>query len=397
METNAVVLAVRNRKAVILAKGGIYEVIPNQGYYAGERIAWKCRKTGSAILRRSLTIAACLVLLLTSSVIVGTKYLPWTYISVALGETSVQYCLNARNEVLSADADTEEGQAILEQVAVMPYESLEGTIERTLSALQQLNKEETPVLVEISPRFGDGSQVEKTVTEAGGASEMEMVLEKTPWQDRGRPNDLPREMEQENPPAQPEGFTQPAPKNDGTAPEGQESLAMTPANQDPPVQAPLSQGGEAWKENEQGLPPDDSMSPRQEDPAEQQEAALPSDPAPAVNPESHAPISSEPAPAADSTEPKLPDNPQGAAAPEPAAKEVAILTQAPPMESQPQQGEETRPASISASPEEQRIEQTVPKHLPAAGAEKDMNRASAPQDIQGGQATQDRPPSPSQP
>ena len=73
METNAVVLAVRNQKAVILAKGGIYEEIPNQGYYAGERIVWKCKKTASAILRRSLTIAACLVFLLTSSVIAGAK------------------------------------------------------------------------------------------------------------------------------------------------------------------------------------------------------------------------------------------------------------------------------------------------------------------------------------
>ncbi len=400
METNAVVLAVRNQKAVILAKGGIYEEIPNQGYYAGERIVWKCKKTASAILRRSLTIAACLVFLLTSSVIAGAKYLPWTYVSVALGETSVQYCLNARNEVLSADADTEEGQAILEQVAVMPYESLEGTMERTLSALQQINKEETPVFVEISPRFGDGSQVEKTVTEVGGTSEMEMVLEKTPWQDRGRPNDLPREMEQENPPTPPEQFTQPSPGNNEIvpAPESQEkSAAMAPVNQALPAQAPLLQSGETWKENEPGMPPDSIVPLLQGNPVVQQEAALPSDPVPAMNPESHAPISIEPASAADSKEPKYLDSQQGAAAPETAAKEEAILAQALPPEAHPRLKEEARPAPISASPEEQRMEQTVPEHLPGAGGEQNMNHAPSTQDMQGGQASQARPPSPTQP
>ena len=400
METNAVVLAVRNQKAVILAKGGIYEEIPNQGYYAGERIVWKCKKTASAILRRSLTIAACLVFLLTSSVIAGAKYLPWTYVSVALGETSVQYCLNARNEVLSADADTDEGQAILEQVAVMPYESLEGTMERTLSALQQLYKEETPVLVEISPRFGDGSQVEKTVTEAGSASEMEMVLEKTPWQDRGGPNDPPREMEPENPPTPPEQFTQSSPGNNEIvpAPESQENpAAMAPVNQAPPAQVPLLQSGETWKENEPGMPPDRTIPLLQDKPAGQQGASLLSDPAPVMNPESHAPISIEPAPAADSTEPKLPDNPQGAAAPETAAKEEAILAQALPPEAQPRQKEEARPAPISASPEEQRMDQTVPEHLAGAGGEQNMNRAPSTQDMQGGQASQACPPSPTQP
>ena len=228
MQANAVVLAVRNRKAVILANGGIYEEIPNQGYHVSEKIVWKCKKTASAVLRRSLMIAACLALLLTTSVAAGTKYLPWTYVSVALGETTVQYCLNARNEVLSAEADSEEGQTVLEQVAVSPYESIEDTMTRTLKVMRQDQAEEAPVHVEIASRFGDGKRAEDAVAEAGKAAEMEMTLEQVPWQDRGRPIDQPPDADQEKRPQPTDQQEQPMQeKREELPPAGAEGIPGT--------------------------------------------------------------------------------------------------------------------------------------------------------------------------
>ncbi len=254
MQANAVILAVRNRRAVILESGGIYEEIPNQGYSVGERIEWTHKKNALPVtrLRKGLMIAACLVLLLTSSVLAGAKYLPWTYVSVALGETSVRYCLNARNEVLSAQADTGDGQTILEQVAVSPYEPIEETMTRTLNAMRQDQAEEAPVHVEIASRFGDGKRAEDAVAEAGKAAEMEMTLEQVPWQEKSRPKEQPPEADedgrpqpadrQENSPSMsneplessnsPESFvTEPASKNEMKPP--QETAGETrPRQQD---------------------------------------------------------------------------------------------------------------------------------------------------------------------
>ena len=259
MQANAVVLAVRNRKAVILANGGIYEEIPNQGYHAGEKIVWKCKKTASAALRRGLMIAACLVLLLTSSVAAGTKYLPWTYVSVALGETTVQYCLNARNEVLSAQADTEEGQTVLEKVAVSPYESIEETMTRTLKAMRQDQTEDAPVHVEIASRFGDGQRAEDAVAEAGKAAEMEMTLEQVPWQDRGRPMDHPPEESLEHRPQPTDQQEQPMQeKHEELPPAGAADIpGADRMEQRPPDEDTKTDFQGFFTENASAFPPDD--------------------------------------------------------------------------------------------------------------------------------------------
>ena len=136
--SNAVVIATDHGKAILLISGGIFREVKDRQYYVGQRLEWDEEKSvhTAHVLRRGLLIAACLVLLLSSSTFAVTKYVPWTVVSVALGETSIQYRVNVRNEVLSVATDTEEGLAILDTVSAEPYEPLQAAMERTLSAIQ---------------------------------------------------------------------------------------------------------------------------------------------------------------------------------------------------------------------------------------------------------------------
>ena len=190
---SAVVMATDHGKAILLISGGIFREVKNRQYYVGQRLNWDEEKSlrSAHVLRRGLLIAACFVLLLTSSAYAVTKYVPLTMVSVALGETSIQYRLNALNEVLSAEADTEEGQAILETVSTEPYEPLQTAMERTLSAIQEETEADAPVLVEIAPRFGDGKQAEEAVEKAGEKTETQVRVEKAPWHEPGKPKDPP--------------------------------------------------------------------------------------------------------------------------------------------------------------------------------------------------------------
>lgn len=184
MQANAVVLAVKNKKAVVLASGGIFAQIPDQHYFVGQKIVWTQRRP----LRRALLMAACLTLLLSSSGWAAAKYLPWTVISVALGETGVQYRLNAWNEVLSAESLTADGQALLDTVEAASHEPLATVMARTLSTLRS-EEPDAPVTVEIASRVADGRRAEEAVTQAGQAADIPVALERVPWQDAGKPRE----------------------------------------------------------------------------------------------------------------------------------------------------------------------------------------------------------------
>ena len=189
MQSCAVVLAVKKRKAVILASGGIYEEIPNQDYFVGQKIVWKRKQHDTvSLLRRGLMIAACLVLLLSSSGLAAAKYLPWTIVSVALGETTVQYRLNAWNEVLSVQTETEDDQALLETIGVASYEPIRPVMERTLTAFHQDN-DEAAVSVEIASRIGKEQQAEEAVTEAREAVDIPVTMERIPWNEMNQPRE----------------------------------------------------------------------------------------------------------------------------------------------------------------------------------------------------------------
>lgn len=195
MQANAVVLAVKNKKAVVLASGGIFAQIPDQHYFVGQKIVWTQRRS----LRRALLMAACLTLLLSSSGWAAAKYLPWTLISVALGETGVQYRLNAWNEVLSAESLTADGQALLDTVEAASHEPLASVMARTLSTLRS-EEPDAPVTVEIASRVADGRRAEEAVTQAGQAADIPVALERVPWQDAGKPREP---ASQETPPEAP--------------------------------------------------------------------------------------------------------------------------------------------------------------------------------------------------
>lgn len=244
MQSCAVVLAVKNRKAVILASGGIYEEIPNQDYFVGQKIVWKQKQHDTvSLLRRSLMIAACLVLLLSSSGLAAAKYLPWTIVSVALGETTVQYRLNAWNEVLSVQTETEDDQALLETIGVASYEPIRPVMERTLTAFHQDN-DEAAVSVEIASRIGKEQQAEEAVIEARKAVDVPVTMERISWNEMNQPREPAPQMPPigDPVPAQPEFPMHPevqeTPRNEKTAPkmvQVEPILPMPNADLQPPA------------------------------------------------------------------------------------------------------------------------------------------------------------------
>lgn len=234
MQANAVVLAVKNKKAVVLASGGIFAQIPDQHYFVGQKIVWTQRRP----LRRALLMAACLTLLLSSSGWAAAKYLPWTVISVALGKTGVQYRLNAWNEVLSAESLTADGQALLDTVEAASHEPLATVMARTLSTLRS-EEPDAPVTVEIASRVADGRRAEEAVTQAGQAADIPVALERVPWQDAGKPREP---ASQETPPEAPpmaEPQAEPVPQQ--PAPVKAEPIPQQPVPNEAalPVQQPV--------------------------------------------------------------------------------------------------------------------------------------------------------------
>ena len=271
MQSLAVVLAVKNRKAVILASGGIYEEVPNQDYFVGQKIVWKQKQHDTmSLLRRGLMIAACLVLLLSSSGYAAAKYLSWTIVSVALGETTVQYRLNAWNEVLSVQTETEDGQALLETIDAASYEPIRAVMERTLTAFHQDNEEAT-ISVEIASRIGKEQQAEEAVTEAREAVDIPVTMERIPWNEMNQPREPVLHMPPvcDPAPTQPELPLQPevqeTTRNEKTAPEMVQDEPFLPI---PNADQPLHEAEQETDQQPENLPPVPSQ-------AEQGEPFLP--------------------------------------------------------------------------------------------------------------------------
>lgn len=257
MQSPAVVLAVKNRRAVILASGGIYEEIPNQDYFVGQKIVWKRKQHDTvSLLRRGLMIAACLVLLLSSSGLAAAKYLPWTIVSVALGETTVQYRLNAWNEVLSVQTETEDDQALLETIGVASYEPIRPVMERTLTAFHQDNEEAT-VSVEIASRIGKEQQAEEAVTEAREAVDIPVTMERIPWNEMNQPREPAQHIPplDDAPPTQPEFPMQPdvqdSPRDEEHALERTQDGAFPPM---PSIDQPLPEAEQQTDQQPENLP-----------------------------------------------------------------------------------------------------------------------------------------------
>ena len=270
MDNRAVVVAVKKRKAVILVSGGIFREIRNRNYAVGQKINGepvRGRQT-SPVLRRGLLTAACLVLLLVSSALAAAKYVPWVSVTLACGETAVQYRLNALNEVLSASSDTEEGRALLRSLPPASCKPLGAVLEQALSAMQDRQGSDAGLHVEIAPRFGDGRRAEEAVTESVDAHHMEMTLERRPWNEAGQPHERPgRDRQDSVPSVQPEEM-----------PSSVEDIQNAPAEgQQPPVQGQPAYDGHEQDPGMYGQPAfgdGEKDRPAEEQPAQEGEQDL---------------------------------------------------------------------------------------------------------------------------
>ena len=202
----ALVMSVKEKKAVILATGGRFMQVKNRGFQVGQRIliepsllsvqdrAWfaaerfkgKLRRFADRLKYKGLILLSCVSILVPTSAYAATKYVPWTYVSVDTGNVSIQYQLNARGEVLSAETLRDDGMAALDSITPIRYEKVEDAIDRALSVIYPgeapESEEKEPVLIGISSRFGSGEKTINTITEnMEQARPVEISVEHLDW------------------------------------------------------------------------------------------------------------------------------------------------------------------------------------------------------------------------
>ena len=204
MRKDAVVLEIRKKTAVVLASDGRFLRVRNHGYQVGQRIA-ESEQTPvrlRPVLRRTLLIAACLVLALGSSAMAASKYLVWSYAGVDVGDISVNYTLNFRNEVLSAEGNSEEAEQLLESLERIPYEPIDSAVERMVDAAgekQQEESEEAEIVISVASFIGGTGRTEDRIMEGVDRSmekarpdepkekrQEDVRIEHIEWQDAGQ-------------------------------------------------------------------------------------------------------------------------------------------------------------------------------------------------------------------
>ena len=187
MNEQAVVMSIKERKAVVLAKGGQFFQIRNKDFHVGQRITLEpslfsltdrisfsfehtkefSRRMMNRLRYRGMVIIASIAILIPSSAYAATKYVPWTYVSLDTGAVSIQYQLNARGEILSTETLNDEGKAIIDTLEPIPFEKIEDAVDRTLNVIYpdsfQRDDQTEPMLIGISSRFGNGEDTAKSL------------------------------------------------------------------------------------------------------------------------------------------------------------------------------------------------------------------------------------------
>lgn len=209
MKENALVMSVKDKKAVVLASGGRFLQIKNRNFLVGQRITLepslfsvsdrisfafentkeKISNIAERLQYKGMIIIASAAILVPSSAYAATKYVPWTYVSLDKGAVSIQYQLNARGEVLSAEALTEEGQSVIESLNAIPYEKFEDTVERTLPVIYETDQkgqsETDPFLIGITTRFGNGEGTINSITNKMDHTDpMDITVERLNWSEK---------------------------------------------------------------------------------------------------------------------------------------------------------------------------------------------------------------------
>lgn len=202
----ALVMSVKEKKAVVLAPGGRFLQIKNRDFHVGQRILiepslltvqdriWFAAETAKGNIRRfadrlkyrGLIILSGVVILIPTSAYAATKYVPWTYVSMDTGSISIQYELNARGEVLSTETLNDDAKTVVDSIPPVRYEKVENAIDRALNVIYpeetREDKEKKPVLIGISTRFGNGEGTISTITEnMEQAMPVELSVEHLSW------------------------------------------------------------------------------------------------------------------------------------------------------------------------------------------------------------------------
>ena len=207
----AVVMSVRDGKAVVLARGGQFLKIKDRNFHVGERIILepsllslsdrvsfafentkeKCSRMIDRLKYKGLIILSSVVILVPTTAYASTKYIPWTYVSLDTGSVSIQYQLNARGEILSTESLNEESQKIVNEAAPKRFEKVETVVERTLNAVRPDKMGESkPVLFGISSRFGSEENTIRAITEHREPNDpADFHFEHLNWSDTGKARD----------------------------------------------------------------------------------------------------------------------------------------------------------------------------------------------------------------
>ena len=259
MRKDAVVLEIRKKTAVVLAPDGRFMRIRNQGYHAGQRIATDdiTPEKTRPVMRRTLLIAACLVLVLGSTALAASKYMAWSYADLEVGDVSVGYTLNYRNEVLRAESHSEAAESLLSAMEQIPYEPVDNAVERIMDAARgsRESAEEPEVAISVSSVLGGSGRVEKSVMEGIGRS-MEKARPDEPPQPTGPPEEsrMPdASQRQEDTPELPEAGKFEAANPAESPPEESHAPDASPKQEDAPD---LPETGQPEAENQDDNPPE---------------------------------------------------------------------------------------------------------------------------------------------
>ncbi|MBQ6341573.1 MAG: hypothetical protein IJI41_00465 [Anaerolineaceae bacterium] len=205
----AIIMSVKEGKAVALAPGGQFLQIKDRNFQVGQRIvlepsllSWSDRaaftfentkekfsRLVDRLRYKGLIILTSAAILIPSSAYATTKFVPWTYVSVDNGAVSVQYQLNARGEVLSSESLSDEGQKLIDEIAPVRFEKIENVMDRTFAAVPVDNTaiEPQPFVIGISSRFGSGEETIKNITEKNEEKlPPEFFVEHLDWSDAGK-------------------------------------------------------------------------------------------------------------------------------------------------------------------------------------------------------------------
>ena len=183
----ALVMSVKDKKAVVLAPGGRFVEIKNRDFKVGQRILLapsllsvtdragialentkeKLTRLADRLRYKGLIVLSSLAILIPSSGYAAAKFVPWTYVSMDTGSVSLQYQVNALGEVLSTETLSDDAAAVVDELPPVRYEKVENAMDRALRVIYtdetSQTKEPEPVMIGISTRFGSGKKTLDTI------------------------------------------------------------------------------------------------------------------------------------------------------------------------------------------------------------------------------------------